>query len=127
MSSGQNKSKESGKQTAKETRKSKAATGQSDEKSEVGNDLFDALLSLKNRDDFARFFEDLCTPAEITSLIDRWLVARLVADGVSYRSIQDQTGVSTATVTRVARALTYGAGGYEIALKRTKKRSRGDA
>lgn len=80
--------------------------------------LFEAILSLKTRDECARFFEDLCTPAELQSLSDRWRVAGLLEEGVPYRSIYEQTGVSTATVTRVARSLTYGAGGYRLVLDR---------
>ncbi len=84
--------------------------------------LFRALLSLESIEECERFLIDLCTPAEITALADRWWVARLVDREVPYRKIQEETGVSTATVTRVARALTYGENGYRTVLEREKKK-----
>lgn len=86
-------------------------------------DLYTALLSLKNRDEFARFFKDLCTPREIIALSERWHVAQLLYDGTrSYREIQAMTGASLATITRVARFLKdepYQ--GYKIVLNKRKK------
>ena len=78
--------------------------------------LFEAVLSLKDPQDCAGFFSDLCTPAELSDMTDRWKAARLLAKGLPYRDIYEKTGVSTATVTRVARALNHGAGGYRKAL-----------
>lgn len=83
-------------------------------------DLYEAFLSLQSREECARFFEDLCTPAELRSMADRWRVAKLLEQGLSYRLINEKTGVSTATITRVARSLTYGAGGYRMGLTRQK-------
>lgn len=83
-------------------------------------ELYEALAQLKNPREFANFFTDLCTPAELRSMADRWRVAQLVEAGDSYRLINEKTGVSTATITRVARALTYGADGYRVVLKRQK-------
>ena len=83
-------------------------------------ELFRAILSLKSLDECDRFFADLCTPAELCALADRWRVAKLVDQSVPYREIYDKTGVSTATITRVARSLTYGEGGYRRALDRIK-------
>jgi len=77
-------------------------------------------LTLKTVEDCERFFTDLCTPAELAALTDRWRVARLVEQGVPYREIYERTGVSTATITRVARCLQYGVGGYRHALERIK-------
>ena len=82
------------------------------------NELYDALLKLDSIDDFQRFFTDLCTPGELAAMADRWLVARLVKEGVPYRTISEKTGVSTATITRVARAISYGANGYNLVLQR---------
>jgi TrpR-related protein YerC/YecD len=84
-------------------------------------DLYRAVLQLKGIDECERFFTDLCTPAELASLSDRWAVAQLLERGVPYRQIHERTGVSTATVTRVARALTYGEGGYQAALDKRKR------
>ena len=80
--------------------------------------LFDAILSLETREECYNFFEDLCTPAELRSMADRWRVAKLLDQGLSYRVINEKTGVSTATITRVARSLTYGTGGYRMVLQR---------
>jgi TrpR-related protein YerC/YecD len=87
------------------------------------NDLFDSLTHLESADEFRAFFVDLCTPAELRSMADRWRVARLLRQGISYRVINERTGVSTATITRVARSLTYGTKGYQILLDRLEESS----
>ena len=81
-------------------------------------ELIKTLLSLKGKDECREFLEDLCTPAELSALAGRWKVARMLEDGLSYREIYEKSGVSTATVTRVARCVTLGTGGYRLALKR---------
>ncbi len=85
--------------------------------------LFDALLQLKTREEIARFFRDLCTPAEMRELADRWLIARLLDNGkMSYRDISARTGASTTTVGRVARFLKEEPyQGYKLVLKRLNK------
>ena len=80
--------------------------------------LFKALQTLRTEAEFSKFFEDLCTPTELRSMADRWRVVHLLNQGLSYRLIYEKTGVSTATITRVARSLTYGTGGYNMVLKR---------
>lgn len=88
--------------------------------------LFEAVLTLKDAADCAAFFSDLCTPAELAALAGRWRVARLLDQGLPYREISEKTGISTATVTRVARCLTYGRdGGYRRVLDRRAGGSRG--
>jgi len=87
-------------------------------------ELLVAVGSLETPDERRRFFSDLCTPAELQAMADRWHVAKLLADGLAYREIYEQSGVSTATVTRVARALTHGDGGYPAALEKSKRRVR---
>lgn len=84
--------------------------------------LIDAILGLETREEAERFLRDLCTPAEIRSLADRWQVARLLDSSIPYREIYERTGVSTATVTRVARSLVQGEGGYRLALDRSSKK-----
>ncbi len=84
------------------------------------NELFKAILSLKSIQECQSFFADLCSPAELVSLSERWKVARLLSQEIPYRKISEQTGVSTATIARVARSLTYGTG-YQLALDTIKK------
>lgn len=83
--------------------------------------LFQAILSLHDPAECRAFFRDLCTPAELQALKDRWAVAERLAEGLSYRQIHDCTGVSLTTISRVARYLSAGDGGYALALKRLKK------
>jgi TrpR-related protein YerC/YecD len=84
-------------------------------------ELFDAVSQLKSATECQIFLQDLCTPAELLAMADRWEVAKLLSQGnLPYRKIYEQTGTSTATVTRVARALSEGAG-YQFLLKRTEK------
>lgn len=80
--------------------------------------LFEAVLSLHTLAEAAAFFRDLCTLAELTDLSHRWAVARLLDRGLSYRQIADQTGASTATITRINQWLQHGAGGYRLVLDR---------
>jgi TrpR-related protein YerC/YecD len=80
--------------------------------------LFGAVLTLKNIEECRSFFRDLCTPAELQALADRWSVVGLLRQGVSYREIHKQTGVSVTTIGRVARYLTNGNGGYNLAADR---------
>ena len=78
--------------------------------------LAQALASVDNPDQMTDFLTDLCTPAEIEALADRWSVVPLLTDGLSYRAVHEQTGVSVTTVGRVARCLEHGTGGYAAVL-----------
>lgn len=80
--------------------------------------LASALLSLRSVEEVQAFLEDLCTPAELEAMGDRWRVVPLLQDGVPYREIHDRTQVSVTTIGRVARTLERGAGGYGIAAGR---------
>ncbi|NNE41001.1 MAG: TrpR like protein, YerC/YecD [Marinicaulis sp.] len=86
--------------------------------------LYQAIVSLKSADEAASFLADLCTPGEVRALAERWHVARLLNEGeLSYREINAETGVSTATVVRVARFLNEeDYGGYRLALGRLRKK-----
>ena len=84
--------------------------------------LYKAVLALDTPAECESFFQDLCTPAELEALGDRWEVVQLVDKGVPYRQIQQTTSVSTATITRVARALVHGAGGYRRIIDRIQDR-----
>jgi TrpR-related protein YerC/YecD len=78
----------------------------------------DTIIAIDNRDDAARFFRDLCTRRELGEMSARWEVVRSLAEGHSYRKIHDITGVSTATITRIAQWVRHGTGGYLNALER---------
>jgi len=72
----------------------------------LAQDLCKALLTPQNPEEMARLLADLCTPAEVRTLAERWHVAQLLEQGaLSYREIHDATGVSTTTIVRVARFL----------------------
>jgi TrpR-related protein YerC/YecD len=77
-----------------------------------------AILALQSESECRQFLADLCTPAELEALIDRWSVVPLLQDGVPYRRIHDLTGVSVTTIGRVARFLSGGNGGYRTVLDR---------
>jgi TrpR-related protein YerC/YecD len=80
--------------------------------------LYRAVLALETPTECRQFLEDLCTPAELEALIDRWSVVPLLEDGMPYRRIHDLTGVSVTTIGRVARFLSGGNGGYRTVLNR---------
>lgn len=80
--------------------------------------LSEALLSLQTPGEARAFLEDLCTPAELEAMVDRWRVAQLLDQGLSYREIREQTSVSVTTIGRVARFMELGNGGYRKLLDR---------
>lgn len=83
--------------------------------------LYRAITAMESPADVRRFLLDLCTPAELEALVDRWWVATLLDEGRSYRDISELTGVSVTTIGRVARFMDLGEGGYRIALQRQEK------
>ncbi len=84
--------------------------------------LYDALLSLKNREECAAFLRDLCTVSELEALSERLAIAERVSKDESYLSIAGDLGASTTTVTRVAHWLNHGRGGYGTVISRLQKR-----
>jgi len=80
--------------------------------------LFDAIITLDDRDTAASFFRDLCTRRELEEMSSRWAVVRLLDAGMPYREIAQTTGVSTATITRINQWLQHGTGGYRAMLTR---------
>ncbi len=82
--------------------------------------LFDAVLGLQSREDCYRFFEDLCTVSELRAMAQRFHVAQLLSEGRIYADVAQETGASTATISRVNRCLVYGSDGYRDALARLK-------
>ncbi len=85
-------------------------------------DLYEAILSLKNMDECCKFFDDLCTVAELRALEQRFEVAVLLSKGLIYNDILERTGASSATISRVNRSLNYGAGGYEAVFEEMNKK-----
>ena len=85
--------------------------------------LMKAVVSLENTEDAYRFFEDLCTIPEIRSISQRLAVAELLRKRETYQKIAEETGASSATISRVNRALTYGADGYNRVLKEMEKKA----
>ncbi len=82
--------------------------------------LAEAFLAMQSADECRALLKDLTTPAELEALVDRWRVVRLLDQGLPYREINEQTGVSVTTIGRVARFLEDGNGGYRLALQRLK-------
>jgi TrpR-related protein YerC/YecD len=80
--------------------------------------LYHAVLTLETVDEARAFFRDLCTPAELQAMADRWAVVALLGEKLPYREIHDETGVSVTTIGRVARYLQAGHGGYALAANR---------
>ncbi|MCI5839188.1 MAG: YerC/YecD family TrpR-related protein [Peptoniphilaceae bacterium] len=80
------------------------------------DELFEAILMLNDKEECYKFFEDVCTARELHSIAQRLEVAKLLKIRKTYNEIEEQTGASTATISRVNRSLHYGADGYELVL-----------
>ena len=87
-------------------------------RSEAVDHLLDGILTLKTREECYRFFEDVCTINEILALAQRFEVASMLREKRTYLDIAEKTGASTATISRVNRALNYGSDGYDLVLNR---------
>lgn len=84
--------------------------------------LFEAILTLESVDDCYRFFDDLCTVKEISEMAKRLCAAKLLDGSAVYTEINERTGLSTATISRINRSLKYGSDGYRDVLKRLEER-----
>lgn len=91
-------------------------------KNESVDQLFDAILCLKNREECYLFFEDVCTVNELISLSQRFEVARMLREQKTYLDIAEKTGASTATISRVNRSLNYGNDGYDMVFSRMEEK-----
>ena len=87
--------------------------------------LIAAILTLHSVEECRAFLRDLCTPAELQAMADRWAVVDCLRRGLPYRQIHQQTGVSLTTIGRVARYLASGNGGYQLAADRMEGTSHG--
>jgi len=83
--------------------------------------MYKAILSLKNVDECMRFFDDLCTVTELMAMEQRFQVAMCLDQGMIYNDILAETGASSATISRVNRSLQYGNDGYAIVFDRMKE------
>lgn len=90
-------------------------------KDDMNDQLFEAILKLETIEECYAFFEDICTINEIKSIAQRWAVAKMLEEKKTYIEIQQLTGASTATISRVNRCLSYGTDGYKLILERVKK------
>ena len=80
--------------------------------------LIKAFMSLENAGEYYKFFDDLCTVAEIQEMSKRLKAAKMLKDGAIYSEISESTGLSTATISRVSKCLKYGSDGYSLVLDR---------
>lgn len=80
--------------------------------------LFDAVMSLRSKEECYTFFEDICTINELLSLSQRLEVAKMLREQKTYLEIAEKTGASTATISRVNRSLNYGNDGYDMVFER---------
>ena len=80
--------------------------------------LFEAIAAIRTAEEAGVFFRDLCSPAEIQAMADRWAVVEPIKRGEPYRSIFEKTGVSVTTIGRVARNISFGTGGYDLIFNR---------
>ena len=90
-------------------------------RTEAVDHLFEAILQLKDKEECYLFFEDVCTINELLSLSQRFEVARMLTQNKTYLEIAEQTGASTATISRVNRSLNYGNDGYQMVFNRLEK------
>lgn len=84
----------------------------------AADSLYRAFLAMQEPAEVRSLLVDLCTPAELEAMVDRWWAACLLEKGMSYREISDKTGVSVTTIGRVARFRDMGEGGYRLAIER---------
>ena len=85
-------------------------------------ELFSAILSLETEEECRAFFDDVCTVKELSDIAQRLRAAKLLKNGASYTEISRETGMSTATISRVNRCLAYGGGGYKLVIDRTENK-----
>ena len=88
---------------------------------EMIDGFFEALSLVDTREEYYRFFEDICTVGEINAIAQRLEVAKMLADEQTYTRIAEVTGASTATISRVKKCLNYGSDGYKLVLERLKE------
>ena len=88
------------------------------QKNDFADQFFEAVLTLKTKDECRKFFSDACTPKEIDTIAQRFAVAKMLSEKKVYNEIVENTGASTATISRVSRAINEG---FQTALERLQK------
>lgn len=88
--------------------------------------LFEALSLVRTREEYYRFFGDICTVGELNAIAQRLEVAKMLANEQTYTHIAEATGASTATISRVKKCLNYGSDGYKLVLERLKEKKEKD-
>ena len=96
-------------------------------KKEDIDELFEAVLTLRDLEDCYRFFEDICTINELHAIAQRLQVAKLLSEKKTYSEIEAITNASTATISRINKCLIYGADGYQRVLERLKEKEKAKA
>ena len=89
--------------------------------------LFDAILSLRTREECYNFFEDLCTVKEISDMAQRLEAAKMLLDGSTYEQIVRAVEISTATISRINRCIQYGSGGYRDVIEKVSAKDEPEA
>ena len=84
-------------------------------------ELFKEILKLETVEECEAFFADLCTITELDAMLQRIKAAKMLLDGKTFAEVSEATGISSATLARVSKALKYGEGGYELILRREEK------
>jgi len=87
-------------------------------------EMYEAILTLETLDECVRFFDDLCSIAELRAIEQRYQVARMLDEGYIYSTIMELTAASSATISRVSRSLHYGKNGYEVVFGRMDEKER---
>ncbi|HIT58914.1 MAG TPA: TrpR-like protein, YerC/YecD [Candidatus Faeciplasma pullistercoris] len=95
-------------------------------KDEYLDNLFEAILTLETPEECYNFFGDLCTVLELKSLSQRYQVAKMLSEHHVYSDIVNETGASTATISRVNRSINYGNDGYAVVFERLKRKEGGE-
>ena len=90
-------------------------------RTEAVDHLYEAILTLENKEECYTFFQDVCTINELLSLSQRYEVAKMLREKKTYLEIAEKTGASTATISRVNRSLNYGCDGYDMVFSRLEK------
>jgi len=88
--------------------------------------VYDAIMATETREECIQLFEDLLSVTELRAMEQRYQVAKMLHNGMVYGEILDQTGASSATISRVNRSLQYGTGGYEIVFNRLEKQEKSE-